>query len=207
MTDPVAVIDQSQPELQLSLQCEIIAPNTTTIRSLDWKRSRFDIEFGLRNGTTYNSFIIEGEKKALIDTSHEKFRDSWLKLFKEQVNPQELDFLVVSHTEPDHSGLISYLLDFNPEIQIIGSKVAIQFLESQVHRPFKSQAIKTGCELDLGINPSNGIHHKLEFLSAPNLHWPDTIFFLLIMPLQSSLLVMPLASITAQVTCSILIQN
>ena len=63
---------------RLSLQCEAIAADTTTIRSLDWERSRFDIEFGLRNGTTYNSFLVRGERTALIDSSHAKFRDSWI---------------------------------------------------------------------------------------------------------------------------------
>ncbi len=170
------VIDEATVSTRLSLQCESIAPNTTTIRSLDWERSRFDIEFGLRNGTTYNSFIIEGKKKALIDTSHAKFKETWLKTLKEQVDPQTIDYLIVSHTEPDHSGLISDILDLNNNIEIVGSKVAIQFLENQVHKPFKSTTIKTGDNLDLGINPSNSIHHQIEFFSAPNLHWPDTIF-------------------------------
>jgi flavorubredoxin/flavin reductase (DIM6/NTAB) family NADH-FMN oxidoreductase RutF len=82
----------------------------------------------------------------------------------------------VSHTEPDHSGLIGHLLELNPEIEIVASKVAIQFLQNQVHRPFKSRAVKSGEELDLGTNPQSGIQHRFEFLSAPNLHWPDTIF-------------------------------
>ena len=54
---------------RLTLQCEAIGSDTTTIRSLDWDRSRFDIEFGLRNGTTYNSFLVRGERTALIDSS------------------------------------------------------------------------------------------------------------------------------------------
>ena len=161
---------------RLSLQCEPIAPDTTTIRSLDWDRSRFDIEFGLRNGTTYNSFLVRGARAALIDTSHLKFEDTWLPLLKQQIDPLAIDHLIVSHTEPDHSGLIGHLLDLNPEIEIVGSKVAIQFLENQVHRPFKSRAVKSGEELDLGTNPTSGVAHRFEFLSAPNLHWPDTIF-------------------------------
>ncbi|MEL6815102.1 MAG: diflavin flavoprotein A, partial [Cyanobacteria bacterium J06598_3] len=60
---------------RLSMQVEGIAENTTTLRSQDWDRDRFDIEFGLQNGTTYNSFIIQGEKTALVDTSHAKFRE------------------------------------------------------------------------------------------------------------------------------------
>ena len=161
---------------RLSLQCEAIASDTTTIRSLDWDRSRFDIEFGLRNGTTYNSFLVRGERTALIDTSHLKFEGTWLDLLKEQIDPKAIDVLIVSHTEPDHSGLVGHVIDLNPDIEVVGSKVAIQFLENQVHRPFKSRAIKSGDELDLGTNPESGIQHRFEFLSAPNLHWPDTIF-------------------------------
>ena len=160
---------------RLSLQCEPIAAGTTAIRSLDWDRSRFDIEFGLRNGTTYNAFLVRGERTALIDTSHAKFRDSWLPLLREQIDPMAIDFLIVSHTEPDHSGLIGDLIDANPEIEIIASKVAIQFLENQVHRPFRSRAVKSGDTLDLGCG-ADGVAHRFEFLSAPNLHWPDTIF-------------------------------
>ena len=161
---------------RLSLQSEVIAADSSTIRSLDWERSRFDIEFGLRNGTTYNAFLVQGERTALIDTSHAKFRDTWLPLLKEQIDPKQIDHLIVSHTEPDHSGLIGDLIDLNPEIEIVGSKVAIQFLKDQVHRPFRSRAVKSGEELDLGINPESGVQHRFEFLSAPNLHWPDTIF-------------------------------
>ena len=161
---------------KLSLQSELIAADSSTIRSLDWERSRFDIEFGLRNGTTYNAFLVRGERTALIDTSHAKFRDTWLPLLKEHIDPQQIDHLIVSHTEPDHSGLIGDLIDLNPEIEIVGSKVAIQFLKDQVHRPFRSRAVKSGEELDLGINPESGVQHRFEFLSAPNLHWPDTIF-------------------------------
>ncbi|MDI9406598.1 MAG: diflavin flavoprotein [Chitinophagaceae bacterium] len=161
---------------RLTLQCAPIGADTTTIRSLDWDRSRFDIEFGLRNGTTYNSFLVRGERTALIDTSHLKFEATWLPLLREQIDPKAIDHLIVSHTEPDHSGLIGPLLELNPEIEIVASKVAIQFLENQVHRPFKSRAVKSGEALDLGTNPESGMAHRFEFLSAPNLHWPDTIF-------------------------------
>ena len=169
-------VTASSTSPRLSLQSELIAADSSTIRSLDWERSRFDIEFGLRNGTTYNAFLVRGERTALIDTSHAKFRDTWLPLLKEQIDPKQIDYLIVSHTEPDHSGLIGDLIDLNPEIEIVGSKVAIQFLNDQVHRPFRSRAVKSGEELDLGINPESGVQHRFEFLSAPNLHWPDTIF-------------------------------
>ncbi|MFO0032328.1 MAG: flavin reductase [Cyanobacteriota bacterium] len=161
---------------RLTLQAEPIGPDTSTIRSLDWDRSRFDIEFGLRNGTTYNAFLVRGERTALIDSSHLKFADTWLPLLQSQIDPKAIDVLIVSHTEPDQSGLIGHLLELNPDLEIVASKVAIQFLENQVHRPFRSRAVKSSDSLDLGVNASSGVAHRFEFLSAPNLHWPDTIF-------------------------------
>jgi flavorubredoxin/flavin reductase (DIM6/NTAB) family NADH-FMN oxidoreductase RutF len=147
-----------------------IANHTTAIRSLDWDRDRFDIEFELQNGTTYNSFLIRGEKIALVDTSHEKFRDLYLKLLTGLIDPTTIDYLIISHTEPDHSGLVKDVLQLAPQITVVGAKVAIQFLEDMVHQPFQRLLVKSGDRLDLG----NG--HLLEFVSAPNLHWPDTIF-------------------------------
>ncbi len=77
----VAITDTKQTTkstARLTLQTVEIAPETIAIRCLDWDRDRFDIEFGLQNGTTYNSFIIQGEKLALVDTSHAKFRQLYL---------------------------------------------------------------------------------------------------------------------------------
>ncbi|RZM77361.1 diflavin flavoprotein [Leptolyngbya iicbica] len=169
----VALVHSSptlSPAGRLTLQVENIAPDTTTIRCLDWDRDRFDIEFELQNGTTYNSFVIRGDKTALIDTSHRKFRDLYLDALEQQVNLAELDYLIVNHTEPDHSGLVQQVLDRAPHVIVVGSKVAIQFLENMVHQPFESMVVKSGHTLDLGKG------HELSFVSAPNLHWPDTIF-------------------------------
>lgn len=153
----------------LTLQTLLIGADTLAIRSQDWDRDRFDIEFALENGTTYNSFLIRGEKVALIDTSHEKFRQLYLDLLRGLLDPATLDYLVVSHTEPDHSGLVGDLLELAPQMTVVASKVAVQFLENLVHRPFRHLVVKQGDRLDLGKG------HVLEFISAPNLHWPDTI--------------------------------
>lgn len=161
----------AQPaQKRLTIQVSDITPDTTTIRSLDWDRDRFDIEFGLQNGTTYNSFLIRGEKIALVDTSHEKFRQLYLDTLKGLIDPTEINYLIISHTEPDHSGLVKDVLQLAPDITVVGAKIAIQFLEDLVHQPFKRQIVKNGDKLDLG----NG--HIIEFVNAPNLHWPDTIF-------------------------------
>jgi flavorubredoxin/flavin reductase (DIM6/NTAB) family NADH-FMN oxidoreductase RutF len=155
---------------RLTMEVAAIADDTTTIRSLDWDRDRFDIEFGLQNGTTYNSFIVRGEKVALVDTSHAKFKELYLKTLTGEIDPKTIDYIVISHTEPDHSGLVPDVLEMAPQATVVGAKVAIAFLEDLVHRPFERQIVKNGDQLDLG----NG--HVLEFVNAPNLHWPDTIF-------------------------------
>lgn len=160
----------STTQKRLTIETVAIAQETMAIRSLDWDRDRFDIEFGLQNGTTYNSFLIRGQQTALVDTSHQKFRQLYFDVLTGLINPTEIDYLIVSHTEPDHSGLVKDLLQMAPEITVVASKVAIQFLENLVHQPFKRQVVKNSDRLDLG----NG--HELEFVIAPNLHWPDTIF-------------------------------
>ncbi|MEA5598728.1 diflavin flavoprotein [Rivularia sp. UHCC 0363] len=155
---------------RLTVETIEIAEQTTAIRCLDWDRERFDIEFGLQNGTTYNSFLIQSEKVALVDTSHRKFEELYLEIITGLIDVNTIDYLIISHTEPDHSGLVKNILQLAPSITVVGAKVAIQFLENMVHQPFESMVVKSGQKLDLG----NG--HELEFVSAPNLHWPDTIF-------------------------------
>lgn len=162
--------EKQAPVKRLTIQTVEIAQDTTAIRSLDWDRDRFDIEFGLQNGTTYNSFLIRGEQIALVDTSHEKFRQLYFDALTSLINLQDINYLIISHTEPDHSGLVKDLLQKAPDITVVGSKVAVQFLEDLVHQPFKRRIVKNGDRLSLG----NG--HELEFVMAPNLHWPDTIF-------------------------------
>jgi len=164
------VATQVKTEKRLTMQTQEIAADTTAIRSLDWDRDRFDIEFGLQNGTTYNSYIIRGQKTALVDTSHQKFKQLYLDTLTSLINPQEIDYIIISHTEPDHSGLVKDVLQLAPKAVVVGSKVAIQFLEGFIHQPFERKIVKNGDTLDLG----NG--HILEFVNAPNLHWPDTIF-------------------------------
>ncbi|MGF1539527.1 MAG: diflavin flavoprotein [Pleurocapsa sp.] len=155
---------------RLTIQTEAVTDDTTAIRSLDWDRDRFDIEFGLQNGTTYNSYLIRADKIALVDTSHAKFRQLYLDTLTGLIDPQTIDYLIISHTEPDHSGLVKDFLELAPQAIVVGAKVAIKFLEDLVHQPFKKQIVKNGDTIDLGQG------HIIEFVNAPNLHWPDTIF-------------------------------
>ena len=157
---------------RLQTQATTVGADTTCIRSLDWDRDRFDIEFGLERGTTYNSYVIRGApgNAALIDASHEKFRELYLATLRREIDPEEIKYVICSHTEPDHSGLIGDVLKMAPNATVLGSKVCLTFLENLIHEPFKSRAVKGGDVIDLGDG------HELKFIMAPNLHWPDTMF-------------------------------
>ena len=84
-------------------------------------------------------------------------------------DPAAIDYIVVTHTEPDHSGCLKYLLDLAPKAVVYGSRQAINYLQDMVEKPFPYVYVKDGDVLDLG-------NKKITFISAPNLHWPDTIY-------------------------------
>ncbi|KAF6259934.1 flavo protein [Scenedesmus sp. NREL 46B-D3] len=158
---------------RLQTQVLPLAQNTIAIRSLDYDRDRFDIEFGLEKGTTYNAYLIFGETHtALVDASHEKFGNLFIATLKQELAAagRSIDYILVSHTEPDHSFLVPAVLDLYPEATVVASKVAINFLKGLTNRDFKNQAVKGGDKVDLGGG------HVMEFVMAPNLHWPDTMF-------------------------------
>ena len=165
-------IELFEGKKRLQTQATSLGGDTTLIRSLDWDRDRFDIEFGLEKGTTYNSYIIRGAPGtvALVDASHEKFRDLYMKTLANEVDTKEIKYIICSHTEPDHSGLIGDVLKVAPNAIVVGSKVCIAFLENLIHEPFESRVVKGGDVIDLGDG------HELKFIMAPNLHWPDTMF-------------------------------
>ena len=136
----------------------------------DKELKTFDIIMQTAYGTTYNSYIVKGsEKTALIETAKENFLDEYLKSV-EQITPvSKIDYLIVNHTEPDHSGSIRVLLERNPDITVIGTPSALMFLKEITNRPFQKQSVKEGDTVSLGDK-------TLTFLPLPNLHWPDTMY-------------------------------
>ncbi|MDR0886885.1 MAG: FprA family A-type flavoprotein [Clostridiales Family XIII bacterium] len=141
------------------------------VGNLDPDLRVFDIVMYTEFGTTYNSYILKGsEKTVLFEAAKLKCYDEYIKKLSEVVPLEEIDYLVVSHTEPDHSGTIEKMLEVNPDIEIIGSMGAQNFLKEIINRTdFKFRVVKQGDELSLG-------NKTLQFILAPNLHWPDTIF-------------------------------
>ncbi|MBQ7084287.1 MAG: FAD-dependent oxidoreductase [Anaerotignum sp.] len=130
----------------------------------------FDIIMYTEFGTTYNSYILKaGDKTILFETAKEKFYDDYRAALTEQLDIDTIDYIVVSHTEPDHAGSIQRLVQENPKVKIIATATAISFLKEIVNEDFYSIAVNDGDEMKIG-------NKTLRFLLVPNLHWPDTMY-------------------------------
>jgi flavorubredoxin len=130
----------------------------------------FDVIMETRWGTSYNSYLIKGSKKtALVDAVKTAFADEQIKRIRSVCDPASIDYIICNHTEPDHSGSLTRLLDIAPKARVVCSKAASIFLKDITNREIEYMVVEDGYELDLGdVN--------IRFLSVPFLHWPDSIF-------------------------------
>lgn len=130
----------------------------------------FDIIMYTEFGTTYNSYVMKaGDKIILFETAKAKFFDEYLEKLKEVIDVTKIDYLVVSHTEPDHAGSVEKLLDYSPQMKILATGCAIGFLKEIVNRDFVSIAVRDEEKMKIG-------NRTLRFMVVPNLHWPDTMY-------------------------------
>ncbi len=129
----------------------------------------FDIIMETRYGTTYNAYLVKGsEKTALIDTVKRPFSEEFFANVGQIISPDKIDYLIVNHTEPDHSGSILELLDKNPDLEIICAAAAAPFVKNVLNRDASVRRVKDKEELDLGDK-------TLTFRLTPYMHWPDTM--------------------------------
>ncbi|MDZ7723346.1 MAG: FprA family A-type flavoprotein [candidate division KSB1 bacterium] len=128
----------------------------------------FDIIMQTKNGSTYNSYFINDEKKVVIDAVKLKFSDQYLENLKTLVDPETLDYIVVQHNEPDHSGSLVQLMDVAPNARIVCSRGAVKYVQNTVNRDVDIIPVRNGETLELGSR-------TLQFVVAPNVHWPDTM--------------------------------
>lgn len=120
----------------------------------------FDIVMYTKYGTTYNSYLVIGsEKIALIENVKYKFFEQFLDNIKEIISPEKIDYLIINHTEPDHSGSIEKLLELNPNIKVFGSSTAIKFLKKITNKDFEFQVVNHNDQISLG-------NKTLRFISA-----------------------------------------
>ncbi len=150
-----------------------ITDDVKWIGVLDFDLVTFDIIMETKYGTTYNSYFINADKKAIIETSKDKFKDIYLQKVKKVTDPKEIQYIILDHTEPDHSGSLKYLLEIAPNATVVGSGQALNYLQDITGIQFKSLKVKDGDTLDLG-------NKTLKFIGAPNLHWPDSIYTYLV---------------------------
>ncbi|MDA3942408.1 MAG: FprA family A-type flavoprotein [Bacteroidetes bacterium] len=139
------------------------------IGAIDHDIVTFDVVMETKFGTTYNSYFIDAEKKAVFETVKERFWPEYEAKLRALINPEDLAYIIMNHTEPDHSGCVGKLLEIAPQAVVVGTGTAIRYLKDLVAVPFKSLQVKDGMELDLG-------NKTVRFISAPNLHWPDTMY-------------------------------
>lgn len=146
-----------------------VSEHVSWIGVLDRDLVSFDIVMETKFGTTYNSYFIDAEKKAVIDTVKKPFWPEYREKLLSLTDPSKIDYIICNHTEPDHSGSICDLLELAPDATVVGSGQALTYLGEMVGKPFKSKKVKDGDVIDLG-------NMKLKVIGAPNLHWPDSIY-------------------------------
>lgn len=147
-----------------------IFPGIHWVGALNESLRRFDVVMETKYGTSYNAYLVQGsEKTALIDTVKDGFLEESLALVRQLVDPAKIDYIILQHTEPDHSGSIAELVKLAPNARILTSKPASLYLPHIANSELPIDVVKEGDVIDLG-------GRKLRFIMAPFLHWPDTIF-------------------------------
>ena len=135
----------------------------------DRNKSLFEGLWPLPNGVSYNSYLIVDEKVALIDTVEVDFFTQYLQNIREVIGDRRVDYLVINHMEPDHSGSIALVKKYYPDIQIIGNKKTFGMMSGFYGvEDARNIEVKHGDTLSLGS-------HTLSFVLTPMVHWPETM--------------------------------
>ena len=134
----------------------------------DRNKNLFEGLWPLPNGVSYNSYIIDDEKVCLIDTVEVDFFIPYIKNIQQVIGDRKIDYLVINHMEPDHSGAIELIRKYYPEITIIGNKKTFGMMKGFYGINENTLEVKNGDTLDLGS-------HKLQFVLTPMVHWPETM--------------------------------
>lgn len=148
-----------------------ISENVYWVGVRDWNRRVFDALIPLPHGTTYNSYLILGnKKKALVDTVNPGFEKELEQKIENVTDPAEIDYVIMNHAEPDHAGAIPYIMTINTKARLVtsvkGAKMAQTFYKVPENRIV---TVKDQENIDLGGK-------TLRFVEAPMLHWPETMF-------------------------------
>ena len=148
-----------------------ISDDILNVGASDNNQKLFEGQYVLKNGMSYNSYLIRDDKNVLIDTVDENVTDIWLKNLEKALKEDKIDYLIVSHMEPDHAYNIGKLVNKYPEMKIVGNQttfnILIKFFDIDNIEERKI-LVKEGEILDIG-------KHKLQFFMAPMVHWPEVM--------------------------------
>jgi flavorubredoxin len=151
-----------------------LAPDVHWVGAKDPGLAVFDIVIPTEFGTTYNAYLVRGtDKTALIDCVKRPFAEELFRNVSRFLPPERLDYVVINHSEPDHSGALADLLERNKTATVYLSRSAKTFVDNLVNAGFPFRIVEDNEELPLGGK-------TLRFLNAPFLHWPDTILTYLV---------------------------
>jgi len=130
----------------------------------------FEGQYIVPNGVSYNSYLITDEKNVLMDTVDKRGMEEWADNLDKALEGRKLDYIVVQHMEPDHSGSLKYAIDKYPEAVIVGNAKTFQFIGQffDVDLTDRQLVVKEGDKLNLGT-------HELTFVTAPMVHWPEVM--------------------------------
>jgi flavorubredoxin len=134
----------------------------------DRETTLFENYWPLEKGVAYNSYLINDEKVAIMDTVKFNKTTEYLEKIKEIIGDKPVDYLIVNHMEPDHSGSMLALLGAYPDMKIVGNKKTFPFIEGFYGITKNHMEVNEGDIIDLGF-------HKLTFYMTPMVHWPETM--------------------------------
>lgn len=137
----------------------------------DRNKNLFEGLWPLPDGVSYNSYLIVDDKVCLIDTVEVDFFMPYIKNIQETIGNRPVDYLVVNHMEPDHSGSIALIKKYYPDITIIGNKKTFGMMSGFYGIEGDNMVVNNGDTLSLG-------HHTLKFVLTPMVHWPETMMTL-----------------------------
>ena len=137
----------------------------------DRNKSLFEGLWPLPNGVSYNSYLINDDKVCLIDTVEVDFFMPFLKNIQEVLGDKPIDYLVVNHMEPDHSGSIALIKKYYPDIKIVGNKKTFGMMAGFYGVEEGTMEVKNGDSIELG-------DYTLSFVLTPMVHWPETMMTL-----------------------------
>ncbi|MFV0438404.1 MAG: anaerobic nitric oxide reductase flavorubredoxin [Desulfopila sp.] len=147
-----------------------IKNNVHWVGKIDWELRKFHgDEYSTHKGSSYNSYLLEEEKVALIDTVWTPFAKEYVDNLKRRIDLDRIDYIIACHAENDHSGALPELMRQIPDVPVYCTRNGARSLQGLYHQDWNFQVVKTGDTLSLGAK-------ELIFVEAPMLHWPDSMF-------------------------------